>query len=241
MTTEFTLKTPSLKQIFLYTWSNLRLRNRFEFSKRDIIQTKIKIINKQVYRPTKQKAGSAPDELLQIQSFSYPQYKPYLNVKTKGAKKQRSIQHQYDVTIALQKDSNGNYSYNSKIKWRIGSYKKWVTDVPQSKVKTVLSKTREKLKKKYVNKYKEYLLEISKIRKRGQYLDIGDYNSQVNGINGDNYFRNQFLQKKFDCLYGPLWQTTPNKKEKDIQYPFACKHMISIIFFLLRKGVIQKQ
>jgi hypothetical protein len=230
----------TIKQIILYTWKNLRIRNRFFFSQRDILPTKIKIIKKHIYQPMK-KGTESFDERLEIQSMSAPQYKPYTNY-TKG-RKQLKYKHQYDCVISIQKDSKGKYSFDSKIKWRLGSFKKWVDKPSQSFIKTVYRETTNKLKKKYPKKeqYSKYIEEIKKIRTRGKYLNVGDYNAMMNGINGDEYFRNYYLQYINDCLFGPIYSKERNSREPKIKFPFMGKHMIATIFFLIKKGIIEHQ
>lgn len=224
----------------LYTWKNLRIRNRFEFSKRDVNITKIKIINKLVYQPMK-KGLASYDEKLEIQSFSTPQYKPYTNHLKSKTSRQRKYKHQYDCVLVLQKDNKGNYSYDSLIKWRIGSYKKYVDHPIQSAIKSVYRETTNKLKKKYSNDPVKYREEIKRVRARGKYLSVGDYNIMVNGIMPDAYFRDYYLQYINGCLYGPIYFKQRSTKEPNILFPFFDKHLIALIFFLTRKNIIKHE
>ena len=194
------------------------------------------------YRKNKEGKYTAPDERLIIKSFSYPQYEPYISIKSKNAKKQRTIKHEYDCFFAFSKNEDGNYSFwTSKVIFRIGGFKKWQDNVPQNKVKTVFKETRNRLERKYKKlpqKQKEEMIrrEVEKIQKRGQYLDVGDYNSRVNGLNGDFYFRDSFIMQQYDCLYGRCWT---EKKYNGIDFVFFPKHALACVNFLLKKGILK--
>lgn len=242
-----TTKTPTIKQIWLYTWK--ACPSRFENSDRDVLK-KIEIVNKKVYRKEKRKqaATTLPDEKLEIRSFSYPQYYPYNKLKGKTASKQRKIKHQYDSIFVLQKNPITKlYDWDSKIKWRIGSYKKWNAKPSQTKIKSIYRETRMKLIKKLESKYKlnkkkmqeEYKKEVNLIKQRGIYLNIGDYNSQELGLNGDFYFRSMPLLIQYDCLFGPLTNVKFNTKDKDLKFPFFGKHEIRVILELIRKKIFK--
>ena len=210
---------------------------------RDVLKTRIKITKRLVYRKNKESKTMTPDELICVESVSTPQYYPFNKVKTKGAKKQRKIHHQYDCFFAFSKDENGNYSFwNSRVIFRIGGYKKWETNVPQNKLKSVLKSTRERLEKKYSKlppkeKQKEMKKSIEQIHKRGKFLDIGDYNAD-RGLNGDFYFRVASLAEKYDALYGrSFFKELPPSDYAD--FIFFPKHAIAIINWCLRRGIIK--
>lgn len=228
----------SIREIWLYTY--FHMRSRFDNKERDILPTKIKIINRLVYKKDRLNMF---DEKLDIISYSAPQYLPYTKIKSKDAKKQMKIKHKYDIVIQLEKDINGEFSFDSKIRWRVGSFKK-VKKAPQNQIKTIYKETKEKLEirlqKKYKekSKYKEELKkELDKIKKNGKYLDNGDWVSQVLGINLDCYYRDFTIQHTNGCLYGPLMEVV-NTDEK-ILMPFFDKHMIGVLEFLMRKNIIK--
>lgn len=236
-----TSDTPSIQDVWLYTY---RIRkNRWEYMDRDILPSRIKVIETKVYKKNKEGKYTTPDVQLKIVSFSAPQYPPYIKLKSKDAKRQMKIKHQYDITLILQKDENDQFSLNSKLIWRVGSFKKWKI-APQNKVKTIYTQTRNKLKQKYIDKKtnklnkEAYNKALDDIRKKGKYLDSGDYNSQELGLNGDFYFRVMPMCIKFNCLFGPKTNTEPHSKEKDIQYPFFGKHELAVILYLLKKKII---
>jgi hypothetical protein len=232
-----TEQTPTIATVYRYTFQDLH--TRFFNKERDILTTKIKVTNKIIYKKNKEGKFSSPDERLDIMSWSAPQYKPYLK---KDQKRQMKVKHHYDIILVLQKDDFGEYSFMSKIQWRVGSYKKWDSKPSQAKVKTILGSTKERLKKSCITKgefdREKYNKKIEQYKKSGRYLDCGDYNSQEKGINGDNYFRNYLVQARFDCLFGPL----PDKslsESIDTNYPFFCKHTLAVIDYLLKRKIIK--
>lgn len=235
--------TPTIEEVWLYTY---RLKKtRFENMERDILPSKIKVINRLVYKKNKEGKTSAPDERLQIISYSAPQYGEYIRGKGKNVKRQMKVKHHYDTTMSLLKDSDGNFSFQSKILWRVGSNKKWDSKPSQTKIKAIYTSTRVKLKKKFTDKKTGklnkilYNKEIELIKKKGKYLSVGDYNSQERGINGDFYWRQMPLCYAYNCLYGPLTQDQFDSRDRDT-YPFFGKHEISIIMYMLKKGILKK-
>lgn len=236
--------TPTLWNVWFHTWRNEITSNRWNYMDRDIVPSKIKITKTLVYnkeRPT------LPDEKLEIRSFSYPQYPPYIKIKGKKSNKQRKIRHQYDIILILQKDSSGEYSFNSKIRWHVGSFKMWKKP-NQSQIKSVYRDTRKNLDRRFGKNTQRYKDEIKKIKKRGRYLDAGDYNSQVNGLNGDFYWTGNPLCYLQNCSFGMVWNKEPQKTTtlkknnvmSKINYPFFGKHELAILLFLFKKGYIRR-
>lgn len=233
--------TPTISQVYQYTYSNPKTKTRFEYMKRDVLKTRVRIEKRTVYKKNHESKFNDPEERLLIKSFSYPQYYPYTKVKSKRALKQRKIRHEYDCTILIQNTPNGYSFWDSKIRWHLGSFRKWQDNVPQNKVKSIFNKTRERLERKYAKlppKERKLAIkkECDKIRQRAEYLDKGDYNSRVNGLNGDYVFRLAPLQLKFDCGYGKVYYT---ECPKDISFPFFTKHDLRIIEYLLRSGIVK--
>lgn len=226
----------SIREIMLYT--DRYFKTRFEYSDRDILNSKLRVLQKKTY--IKDRPGIF-EEKLEIESWSMPQYYPY--TKLANGSRQTKVKHQYSIIIQLAKDDKGLFSYDSKIRWRVGSFKRVPKKVSQNKVKTISHETRDKVKRKYENKKltkKEINAlvqeELKSIRKKGRYLCAGDYIAQELGINLDNYYRNFFIQREFGCLYGPL-SGAEQSKDNDLM-PFFCKHMIAVILFLLKKKII---
>lgn len=239
---EFKENTPTVAQIYQYTYYNKKLRSRFKNEKRDILISKLRIQERIVYSKNKEGKFTTPDERLFVYSESAPQYYPYLKVKSSKAKRQMKIKHHYDITICIQKTDEGEYEFfKSKMVWRVGSLKKYPTYIPQSKVKTIHTDTKEKIKKRYsklpLDKQKIAVKkEFDKIRKTAKYLSDGDYVSRVYGINGDAYFRDYPIQEKFNCLYGKCYHKI---LPKGINFPFADKHLIAVLKFLMQKQVLK--
>lgn len=247
MSVVFKEVTPSIKQVFLYTW---KLRpNRFEYSKRDVLPNKIQVIERLVYSKNKKGEFTIPDERLTIVSFSNPQYKPYTKLKKDKSGKQRVITHQYNCIISIGKDKDKQFSMDSKIVWRVGSFKTFVKP-PQAKIRSIYKSTEASLRKR-VDKYKTWTPsqkskwirdQIRKYKISAPFLNVGDYAARALGINLDSYYRIYPLQVKFGCLYGPPTQVLPSTHpyDKDLKYPFFDKHMIAIIFMLLQRNVLKK-
>ena len=239
---EFKEYTPTISQIYQYTYMNRKTKSRFEYEERDILKSKIYIQRRISYKKNKEGKFTAPDERLLIHTESTPQYYPYIKVKSKKALKQRKIHHEYDCVFVIQKDYKNEYNYwNSKVIFRIGSNKKYPKSIPQNKIKSIKRETRERIEKRYSKlPYDERRVKVSKefekIRKRGKYLDASDYVAQEYGINGDFYFRDAFIMSKYGCLYGRDWY---GKACDDVSFPFFPKHAIACINFLLRKGILK--
>lgn len=248
MSVKITELTPTIKQIFLYTWEVRK--NRFTYSERDVVPSRIKILKKLVYSKNKKGEYSTPDERLDIVSVSYPQYRPFNQLVSHRDVLQRTVSHQYNCVVCIVKDKNKQFSMDSKIVWRVGSFKKYVHKPPQKLIKMIYEDTEEKLKQRF-SKSKSYTKGdvlrvtrrwIKKNKRNAPYYSVGDYNAQALGINADNYFRIYPFQYKFDCLYGPPTQIEPSRHpyDTDIKFPFFDKHMLAIIFLLLRKNILKK-
>jgi len=94
--------------------------------------------------------------------------------------------------------------------------------------------TGEIKKKKLIEAKKKYNKRKTDHRKSAPYLDKGDFNSRVNGINGDAHFRLHPALKMFGHLYGREPENlTPNPKNI-----FCPKHMLALIDFLIKRGIL---
>ena len=238
---EFKENTPTIAQVYQYTYLNRHTFTRFFNEERDVLKTKIKIERREVYKRNKENKWTTPSTRLVVFSESTPQYYPYTKIKSKNAKKQRKIHHEYDVTLIIQDTPNGYDFWNSKMIWRTGSFRKVPKNIPQSKVKQIHKETLEKLERKYKKlpqKQKAEMIrrECEKIRKRATYISDGDFIARTTGIMLDAYYRDHFIQKKYNCLYGRCWT---DKEYKGISFPFADKHLLAILNFCLRRGIIK--
>lgn len=194
--------------------------NRFEYRKRDVLKriTIQKVIELSPDRP------SEPSIRYTITSFSFPQYKPYINVKGKQAKKQRSIRHQYDTILTMDRLSIDTKAW----KIRTGTTKKWIAKPPQKYVKQIYRETRKLWDKKRIERHK----------KKAPYLDPGDYNSQERGIMADWIFRQAYAFHKAGHFYGnPQMGKRPSSLNRKAVL-FFNKHQINIIETLMVRGIL---
>lgn len=240
----------SLRQLIQNTYRS-KFRSRFKYKTRDVLK-KVIIIKQTTLHPDRL---NSPTITYIFRSYSYPQYTPY-NKHVSGNAKQRKYKHQYDQVLSIVADDNGKFSMDSTDwKYRLGSQKKWQDNVPQSKVKTIYKETQEKwkkekfekrerlirrysgevLKKKIKQLDEEFKKKIEQHKKSAPYLDKGDYCSRVLGINGDFAFRCQKAYQAFGHLYGRM--TEPGCSD-DLINMFAPKHMLALIDFLIKIGIL---
>jgi len=241
--------TFTLRQMLENTYTS-KFKTRFEYKTRDVLK-KVVLIKETTLHPDR---PNSPTVTYVFRSFSYPQYGNYIKGKT--GNKQRKYKHQYDQVLSIVADENGQFSMNSRNwKYRLGSQKKWQTNVPQNKVKTIYKETQEKwkkekfekrerlirrysgevLKKKIKQLDEEFKKKIEQHKKSAPYLDKGDYCSRVLGINGDFAFRCQKAYQAFGHLYGRM--TEPGCSD-DLINMFAPKHMLALIDFLIKIGIL---
>lgn len=214
-------------------------KTRMKNAKRD----KVKVVKVKQVKYFKKDRKNMPLVKYIIETRSIPQYKPYFTGKdSRGRKRksQRKVKHNYDLTFEI--DQMTIYSPN----WRlaVGSMRIW-KKAPQNKVKTVRRKTMEQWKKqslkmgKTKEEQRKWLdKKIKRHRSSAKYLDDGDYNSQVRGINGDFIFRFAFPYFIKGHLFGRNYYG--NKKsslnpKNIIAFP---KHAIVLIKFLLQRNIL---
>jgi len=145
-----------------------------------------------------------------IRSSSYPQYAPYY---TKKDNRGRPIKYQrtykHQYDVTIQLD---RLSLDTDaIKLRTGSDAKW--DFSESAKGFWTGKGRNK---RYIE---------SKNVKRG--------------INGDFFFRLEWLYYDVGILFGRNWTNGPPKKTNPNKIVFLDKHMLHTIEYLVNRGVIQ--
>ncbi len=221
----------TIREVLLITQQYAR--SRFKNKKRDVVK---RIIIKKIktYHVDRRKA---PSISYFIESKSWPNYKPYFNPKS-GRKYQRRVSHHYDVVLQMDRLSIDTKAWRG----RLGSSAKWEMLPPQNKIKQIYKGTREKWKKKYKGNPKGLKEEIDKHKKRAQYLDVGDYNSRVKGINGDFKFRLAYAWNQSGHLFGkdigarnvPALKTNPNN------IVFFPKHFINVIEILMARGILKE-
>jgi hypothetical protein len=225
----------NIQQVMQFTYQYFP--TRFNTYRRDIVK---RIQIKEIREIERHDVEPRERIKYQIISKSYPNYPPYLK---KGKRYQRSIAHYYDVVLEMDELTLTTTNW----RMRVGSGRKWVDKLPQSQIKKLYRETKNKLRKKAGRKgktkkeanqlYKKY---VEKHKKRAPYLDEGDYNSRVLGINGDWIFRDSYAFWHHGHLWGrnyygniPSTITNPN------YIPFFPKHAINVINTLMNSGVIQ--
>lgn len=218
----------TLREIWLYTYE--KYRNRFDYRERDVLKS---ISIREIKSYDKNNLDN-PIKRFDIITSSYPQYEPYVSLKGKHSKKQRKVKHTYNSVFQFE-----SLNWNSKIKWRVGSQRKYPTSdtaINYNKIKQLHSSVREKLVKKYGKGTPELKKAIEAHRKKAKYIDKGDYISQVYGIMGDWYFRCQGNAYLSGNLFGLAW----NKDKHGDGVPFFDKHSLRVIEYLLKKGIIKR-
>lgn len=196
--------------------------NRFDYRDRDVIK-RITI------QKVTQLSPDRPDQPIvryEIRTYSYPQYKPYINVKGKKARKQRTIRHEYDTVLTMDRLSIDTKGW----KMRVGSGKDWEEKPPQKHIKQIYKENRKRWNKRRKEQHK----------KKAPYLDVGDYNSRVKGLNGDFVFRLAYTYWKA----GHYWGNPRKGKKPSSLNPgnivFLPKHAIHFIEMLMIRGILKR-
>ena len=212
--------------------------NRFDYAKRDRVRS-IRIKKVHVYS---EERPDRPSIKYIIQSRSTPQYKPYApsrDDRGRYRKTQRSIHHHYDVTLVF--GDEGMTLSTKKWKACVGSMRKVPDRVPESDIKTISNKTREKWKKKYSKE--DYKKKVEKHRRKAKYVSKGDYIAQVLKINLDFIYRFAFVYWNNNHLYGRNYYgyVPPKAKYTNPKHIMAFpKHLISVIETLMKQGIITR-
>lgn len=133
-------------------------------------------------------------------------------------------------------------------KYRLGSQKKWNSNPPEKQIQRPSKKLKRNFKRKAERKAgpnatkrqinEEYKKLVDRHKRNAKYLSIGDYNSQVLGINGDWMWRAAWAYKKHNHLYGRMAVTRPSPVTNPREIVFAPKHFIALIEYLLQKGIL---
>jgi hypothetical protein len=235
---DYTLKETLLLTYRLY-------RNRFIYKKRDVVK-KINIKEIDVIdRKEKNKSGLLKKYL--IESKSFPKYRPYIKKSDKSILVSfKRVAHMYDVVFEFDELSLETKNWYS----RVGSGKKWIKKPPQKFIKKLYPETKEKFMKKAKDielrskgkrKAKnEYIKMIKSHQRLARYLDIGDYNSRVRGLNGDWIFRCDYAYFIHNHRFGKnYFGNKPAKITNPKNYVFFGKHQLNIIEKLLIMGILK--
>lgn len=219
--------TFTIKEVMQLTYQYAR--SRFKYKRRDVVK---RIVIKQIKTFTPDRRNQ-PTVSYIIQSSSYPQYKPYTDGS--GRRRQRKVKHEYEVVLQMDR-----LSLNTKTwKGRLGSQGAWEKRPAQRHVKTIYRETREEWKKRYGPK--QLKEEIKKHKERANYLDVGDYNARVKGINGDFLFRCAFPWNHHGHLFGRQIgaYNVPTVKTNPKYVMFFPKHIINVVEVLMTKGILK--
>ncbi|KKL48202.1 hypothetical protein LCGC14_2327860 [marine sediment metagenome] len=223
--------TFTMRQVLFFTQQYVK--NRFDNYKRDVTK---RIVIKRIQKYKADRPGG-PTILFQVESKSYPQYNPYFTRKDKRGRLrsyQRTTPHYYDCILQFDRLSIDTVHWRG----RVGSGKVWIAHPSQQKIKQIYKETRADWKKRYSpERVRE---EIKKQKDRAKYLDIGDYNSQVNGINGDFIFRCSFAWWSHGHQYGRSYYGNVPSSLNPKNVIFLPKHMINFITVLLQQGVLKE-
>ncbi len=195
--------------------------NRLDYRDRDVLKS---IIIKQIktLHPDRPKE---PTVRYVIETRSFPQYAPYLK---KGQRMQRRIRHEYEIILEMDKLNLKTKNWKA----RIGSGKKWTEKPPQSQIHSIY---RENLKTWSKERVKQHRA------KTGLYLDVGDWNSRVSGLNGDFIFRCSYVYHKYGHHYGRnYYGFVPAQEMNPDNILFFPKHLLRVIEILMNQGILKR-
>lgn len=186
---------------------------------------------------------SLPKMRYEIISRSYPSYGNYLKDKRgRKRKSQRSIAHFYDTTFVF--GDEGIILDTYKWKSRCGSMKKW-RKAPQNQIGTIRKSTlalwkrmaeRRFKTKEEANKWVQ--TKIKRHKKSARYVDDGDWNSQVQGINGDFIFRCAYAYYTHNHLDGRNYFGNKKSSLNKKNIVFFTKHQLIVLEKLLKEGIL---
>ena len=221
--------TFTIKEVFNFTFQSKEFKNRFKFAKRDKIYGSVRIKKIKYFDPDRLKA---PIVKYEVTTTSHPHYYPYryrqASGKSKGRTRQRNIKHQYQIIFETTRLSLNEKNWSV----RLGSGKTWKKP-NQAVVKSIFQETRKKWNKEQIDKHK---------RKKNLYLDTGDWNARVQGINADFLFRCAYVYKKYGHLFGRQYGADARKpptKTNSKQIIFFTKHLIVFFSLLMKAGVLK--
>lgn len=239
----------TLRSLLLISYDNESAQKRFKFASRDIIITKLKVKKVTTYSRRK-----SPTRTIEVQSFSHPNYTPYLKKgKTKGTSqtKQRTITHDYPVSISFYTKGSEEITLDTPVKLRTGkggSYPKKPKNF-DTKMKASAEQVSKAIK--------------GKLKNNNIYVSFSDYVARRYHINGDFYWRQAYNRADEHCLFGRYYPpskekspvkskktsksknavNTQSKKKKSKEKPlpkiFLTKHEIAVIDVLFRKGILK--
>ena len=209
----------SIKDVMQMTYQS-KFKNRYDNKERDVLKS---ITINTVKKFNVDRLDSVEVKYLATTS-SYPQYKPYINVKGKHSKTQRKIKHSYDIIFETTELS----LTNTKWKLRVGS-QKIPRKAPQSEINSIY---RENLKLWSKQRIKQHRASKKK------YLNSGDWMAQVLGVNGDFLYRQEFVFAFNNHLFGRNRATYPPDITNPMKIMFFGKHELRFFEVLMQKGIL---
>jgi hypothetical protein len=228
----------TIKEV-LYLTNSSSFRSRLRTSGRDVNKT----IRVQEVKTLSHGALNKPSIKYVITTKSWPQYPPYTKIKGKKSLKQRKVYHEYENVLELDRLSVNTKNWKA----RTGS-EKLLKKPNQNLIKQIYNETSKRLQKKASKKFKSKKEQASyikkekeKIRKRGKYLSVGDYQSRYLGINQDFLYRQEYVYWMNGHLYNRN-RTKYAPKEKSTNHKhimFFNKHQIALIRVLLNRGILK--
>jgi len=226
----------TIKQVMLLT--RRHFPTRFNYRERDVLR---RVVIKERY-DINVNHPERPQKYFKIETFSYPQYGAY--VRGSRGRNQRRIRHQYESILTLKE-----LTLNNKIwKYRLGSYKKWVKKPPQKHIQSLYPETRRRFREKAQRRARtqqeaqaEYRRLVQRHKRSAKYLDVGDYNAQMLGINGDFIFRDAWALRYHGHLYGQMHPLRSAPERNPSNIPFFPKHGLALIEHLMKRGILKDE
>ncbi|HRT34007.1 MAG TPA: hypothetical protein P5023_06180 [Bacteroidales bacterium] len=219
----------TIKQAIVKTYKSHKFGNRFDYKNRDSVRIirvqKIHTMN--WHGKTRQLSY-----YYEVVSQSFPKY--YTKEMRRKVSFFRKIKHQYEIFLRCEK-----LSFNDS-NWQVylGSARRWNPKPPQSQIATIYRENLKKWKPEEIKKHR---------KRKHPYIDVGDYNSQVNGINGDFRFRCCYVYEKYGHLFhkrgirlSAIEITKAPKITNSRQEFFLPKHIISLFETLINKGILKE-
>lgn len=215
----------TIRQALAKTSKSLKFKNRFEYRERDSVRViRIQKIHTMNWRGKNRQTSV----YFEVVSQSVPKY--YKKEQMRRVSFFGKIKHQYDVFFKINTMSIHDTSWQVYL----GSARRWDSKPPQDKLVSIYKENREKWDADKIRKHKKH---------RHPYIDVGDYNAQVNGINGDFRFRCCYVYEKLGHLFhkrgirlSAMEITKAPRVTNKRQELFLPKHIINLFETLIKKG-----
>ena len=218
----------SIKQALAMTLRSKKFRTRFFNRDRD----KVRLVSIQTVKSLNWHGKDRQlSTYFEMQSRSVPKY--YTKAMRKRVNFFGKITHTYDVFLKIDTLKVTEKNWQAYL----GSARAWQPNPPQDKIGSIYRKNLAKWDAEKIRKHR---------KKRHPYVDVGDYNAQANGINGDFRFRCCFVYEKFGHLFhkrGIRLSAQEITKAPKITNPrqefFLPKHLINLFETLIERGILK--